>query len=318
MRRNRKRQIAGFVLYVATMRYAILAYFSWGLFPFYWKLLKHVPAWDIAAHRMIWSAVFLTTFSLLKRKNERLIFLMEIWKIFRNRKILRQAILAALLIGTNWTLYVAAVTSGHVIDASLGYFINPLFNVVLGVWVLGEKLKRVEKFAVGLAAIGVLTYAIQQGRIPWIGLSLASTFGLYGLIRKLLGLSGWVLTTVETWVLFFPALIWLLYGSGMVAPSAESAASAPFDTQTRLLLLGGGIVTAMPIVWFTEAARRLPMTTLGFVQFMTPSILFLTAVGIYHEPCPPMRWLAFGWIWAGVALYVGALVNSKRRRRVPR
>jgi chloramphenicol-sensitive protein RarD len=288
------------------MRYAILAYFSWGLFPFYWKLLKHVPAWDIAAHRMVWSAVFLTTFSLAKPKNERLIFLMEIWKIFRQRRTLRLATLAALLIGTNWTLYVAAVTSGHVIDASLGYFINPLFNVVLGVLVLGEKLKKVEKVAVLFATIGVITYAVDQGRIPWLGLGLALTFGLYGLIRKILGISGWVLTTAETWLLFLPALFWLLYGH---TPAVE-----PLDAPSKLLLLGGGIVTAMPIVWFTEAARRLPMTTLGFVQFMTPSILFLTAVGLYGEPCPPMRWAAFAWIWAGVAIYIAALVKNRQRR----
>ena len=293
------------------MGYAILAYLSWGLFPFYWKLLTHVPAWDIAAHRMIWSAVFLTGFSLAKKPADRLTFFVQIWKIFRTPRVLKLSIAAALLIGVNWTLYVYAVTSGRVIDASLGYFINPLFNVVLGVLVMGERLKPMEKIAVGFAALGVLIYTVEQGQIPWLGLALASTFALYGLIRKLLGLSGWVLTTAETWFLFFPALFWLLYASPAFTGTGRTMAE--MDIRTNLLLLGGGIVTAMPIVWFTEAARRLSLTTLGFFQFMTPSILFLIAVFVYRENCPPMRWVGFASIWLGLALYLAPLLRKRPR-----
>lgn len=290
--------------------YALLAFGSWGLFPLYWKMLGHVRPWDIVAHRMLWSAVFLTGLLFLRRRMAQIAMFVEIVKIFRSRKIFLTVLLAALLISINWTVYIYAVTSHRVLDASLGYFINPLINVLLGICFLKERLNRTDRWAVVCALIGVLVQTWERGQFPWLGLVLAVTFGVYGLIRKRLGISGWVLAAVETWMMFLPAVAWTAFAPRVLHGGEPLAA---LDMRTCILLVLGGVVTALPIVWFTEAARRLKLTTLGFFQFLTPSLLFLVAVFILRERCSMWRWVSFFWIWLGVGVFLQSRAHQRRR-----
>jgi chloramphenicol-sensitive protein RarD len=272
--------------------YAIGAYLLWGLFPLYWKQLESSPALQLIGHRIVWSFILLLLVIILTRS----------WKSFRTAaldiKVLRVYLLAGLLISVNWFTYVWAVNSGFVVETSLGYYINPLFSVLLGVIVFREHLRPVQWLPIALAAIGVLYLTFTYGSLPWIALTLAFTFGLYGLIKKTAPLGSLYGLTLETGLLFVPAVLYLVYcqltGQGAFLHSG---------LKTDSLMIGAGLVTIIPLLLFASAAPRVPLTTIGILQYINPTMQFLLGVLIYKEPFTRDRLIGFTIIWAGLILF---------------
>ncbi len=281
---------------------AVGAFVLWGLFPLYLKPLAGVPALQIMAHRIVWCC--LLVFAWLAFRGE----LGAVRAALANPASRRRLAASALLISCNWLVYVWAVTHDHVVDSSLGYFINPLFSVVLGVVVLHERLVRAQWVAVGLAAVGVLYLAFVTGRPPWIALALAASFGLYGLIRKVVAVDSVPGLATETLLLSPFALAYLLWvwQRGAAALGHEGAV-------VDALLLGSGLVTALPLAMFAFGARRIPLSTVGIVQYIGPTLQFLIGVLVFHEPFPRARAVGFALIWSALAIY--AVDGMWRNRR---
>lgn len=272
--------------------FSLGAYGLWGILPIYWKFIHDVPALEIISHRVIWS--FLFVFSLVILNNS--------WHEFRplakNKKRLLPYLAMAILLSINWLTYVWGVKAGYIVETSLGYFINPLVSVLFGVLFLREKLRPWQWIAVGLAFLGVLYLTISYGRLPWIALTLAGSFGLYGLVKKTASLESLNGFTLETALMFLPAFGYLVYleanGQG-----AFGHISAP----TTALLALTGIVTGVPLVWFGMAARRIDLSTLGFLQYIAPTLQFLIGVFVYHEDFSRERLLGFSIIWAALLIF---------------
>ena len=286
---------------------AACAYILWGLLPLYWKALQGVPALQILAHRMTWSLGFVLLLLLARRQ----------WRwlgpAVRNRRILLTYTCSALLLALNWYLYIWAVNSGHIVESSLGYFINPLVNVLLGVLFLKERLRIGQGLAIGLAASGVLYLTITLGALPWIALVLATTFGIYGLLRKTAALNSLEGLTLETLVFFPAALAYLVF-----LETQQRAAFAHASLTTTLLLAGAGAVTAIPLLLFAAGARRITMTTLGLLQYIAPTLQFLIGVFIYQEQVTPARLIGFGLIWLALGLYSAeGWIQSRRTAPLP-
>lgn len=268
------------------------AYLIWGVLPFYLRLLKGVPAADVLAHRIIWSVVVVVG----------LIAWLKGWDkvaaALRQPRLLLLLLASALCITVNWLAYTWAVLAGHVIDTSLGYFINPLVSVLFGVVLLGERLQRLQWAAVALAALGVAVLAIERGALPLVSLSLALSFGLYGLIRKQAAVDAATGLFIETLMLAPVALLW-------IAGTPQGFSGWPTPTLVTLAL--GGVATAVPLMLFGIAARRLPLSTLGLMQYVAPTMVLLEAVLIFGEVLDPARLAAFCCIWAGLAVYTWSL-----------
>ena len=268
------------------------AYLVWGVMPLYFKALAHVSALEIVAHRVLWSLVFLGALVALWRR----------WPAIRtalaNRKVLATLAITTLLIGVNWLTFIYAVVAGHVLEGSLGYYLNPLVNVLLGVVLLKEKLTRAQIFATLLAAAGVAVLAAGAGSGLWISLTLAATFAIYGFLRKIVDVDSVEGLTIETFLLAPIALVWLLW-----LHNEGSAAFANVGFATDLLLVFGGALTAIPLLMFTAAARRLPYSTLGFLQYIAPSLQFLLAVLVFGEPLTTAHIICFGAIWTALAIF---------------
>jgi chloramphenicol-sensitive protein RarD len=283
---------------------AVGAFFMWGLFPLYWKLLAGVPAVEVVAHRMAWGLVAMAAWVTLRARwwDARAV-------ASRPRTVLRLAGSGA-LISLNWLLYIWAVTHDHVVDASLGYFVNPLVNVVLGVLVLRERLGRAQGIAVGLATVGVAVLTIAHGRLPWIALALALSFGLYGLARKTVNADAVIGLLWETALLTPVAAGYLVFlerhGTGAFGPEAPLASA---------LLALGGPVTAVPLVLFAVGARALPLSTLGFLQYLSPTLQFLLAVLVFREPFTAVHAFTFAFIWTALALLTWDLRRRLRYER---
>ena len=281
----------------------IIAYLIWGLFPLYFKAIQSVPATEIISHRAIWSALF-GALLLMAWKHP------GWWRELRdNPRRLVVLTGSGLLIASNWLVYVWAVNNGRMLEASLGYYINPLVNVLLGMLLLGERLRRLQWLAVALAALGVLQQLWQVGSIPWVSLVLALTFGFYGLIRKQAPVAALPGLVVETWLLLPLAIGWLL-----LHPAAVSAQPAFWGTREAFWLIAAGPITLVPLLCFNAAARHLPYTTLGFLQYIAPTLVLLLAVFVYGEPLEPSKLLAFVCIWAGLVVYSLDIWLSLRRR----
>lgn len=261
----------------------------WGSFPLYFKLLQHVPALEVLAHRVLGSAVLLL--ALILAWGQWPALLAE----FRNRRRLGFYLLTALLISGNWLLYIWAVQMGRILEASLGYYINPLVNVLLGMLFLGERLNSRQLLAVLIAAMGVLVLVIGHGVFPWISLTLAFSFGSYGLLRKKAGHAPTLGLCVET-VLIAPIALLFLVAQG-------GGALGRVDGHTDMLLLGAGLVTVIPLLMFLQATQRLRLSTVGLIQYLTPTLQFLLAVAVYREPFTGIDQTAFGCIWLALALY---------------
>jgi chloramphenicol-sensitive protein RarD len=272
--------------------YAAACYSAWGLFPLYFKALHTIPSIEILLHRMLWALIFLL-FVLAWRKQ---------WswlpEVVRQPKLLAGFVASALLLSANWFLYIWSINNDRIIDASLGYFMTPLVNVFLGFVLLKERLRHVQWLAVACAALGVIWLSLQTGHPPWIALILATTFGMYGLLRKTAALGALEGLSLETMLLFpfaFAYLVYLaLHGQSVFAYS---------PTQTQLLLLAAGPITAIPLLMFAAAARRIPMATLGLMQYISPSLQLIIGVWLYHEQFSHERMLGFIGIWTGLVLY---------------
>jgi chloramphenicol-sensitive protein RarD len=272
--------------------YAIGAYTSWGLFPLYWKLLHHVPALQLIGHRIVWSFLALIVIILFIRQ----------WTGFRSTvfawSVLRVYCIAAVLIGINWLTYVWAVNAGHIVETSLGYFINPLLSVSMGVVFLHEHLRPRQWIAIGLATAGVLFLAIVHGSIPWIALTLAFSFAFYGLVKKTAPLGSLYGLTLETGILLFPALFYL-YISDVNGTGAFLHTGTPAD----ILLAGAGIVTTIPLLMFASAARRIPLSLIGILQYIAPTLQFLIGVLIFHESFTFIQFIGYAIVWSALILF---------------
>jgi chloramphenicol-sensitive protein RarD len=267
--------------------FGFLAYTCWGFFPLYWKLLEPAGPIEILAHRIIWSAVFVTLL-LVGMRNWRFL-----GRLARRPRTLAGIGLAAVVIAVNWGMYIYGVNSDHVVETSLGYFINPLVTVLLAL-------------AVGGFAVAVLT--VDYGRLPWIALTLAVSFGLYGLIKKSLGLPAAEGLFVESMALVLPAVAYL----GWLTAHGRSTFGHVSVAQTVLLILAGA-VTAVPLLLFAGAANRIPLSALGLLQYLTPTLQLGCGVLIYHEPMPPARLAGFGLVWAALAVFTWDGIRNARR-----
>ncbi len=274
----------------------------WGLFPIYWKQLASVSAMEVLAHRIVWSVVFTVGVLLVQRK------LRDVFRAFYDRALLKALLVSTALIATNWGLFIWAVSVDRVTEASLGYYINPLLNVVLARLVLGERLQGLQTAAVVLAACAVLYLTIAGGELPWVSLVLAVTFSLYGLVRKRAPVGPLVGLTVETGLAAPVALVYLL----MLDPPFANLAAA--DMSVRGWLVGAGIATALPLLAFAAAARRLRYTTLGMVQYLAPSLQLACAVLLHGEPFRREQLITFSLIWIAVALYMLEAFRHRARQ----
>ncbi|MBD0267585.1 MAG: EamA family transporter RarD [Cyanobacteria bacterium Co-bin8] len=271
--------------------YAILAYGSWGLLPIYWKFFGQVPAVEVLTHRMIWSAVFLSGLLLILRRGA------EVGQILRSQQTLLRLLITALLLTFNWGLYIYGVNSDRVVETSLGYFINPLVSVLLGFLFLKERLQWGQRLAVLLAFIGVANFVWQFGAVPWIALALAFSFAFYGLLRKIVPVSPLVGLAVETLLITPFAIALVLYWT----TTGQSHLGASW--QMTLLFVGAGVMTSLPLLWFNNAAKRLRLSTLGFFQYLAPSIQLMLGVFLYREPFTSTHAFTFGLIWLALILY---------------
>lgn len=271
--------------------FGIGAYALWGFFPVYWKLLKHVPAPQLLGHRIGWSFLLLLAVILITRQ----------WADFRsrlNRRTFFIYSIAAILIGINWLTYVWAVNEGYIVETSLGYFINPLLSVLMGVIILREKLRPAQWIPIGLAAAGVTYLTIIYGRLPWIALTLAFSFGFYGLVKKVAPLSSLYGLTFETGILFLPALVYLIFSE-----VNRTGAFMHTGLISDLLLIGAGVVTTIPLLMFASAARQIPLTVVGLLQYIAPTLQFSLGVLVYHEPFDQTRLIGFGIVWIALIIF---------------
>ena len=271
--------------------YALLAFSAWGFIPIYWKLLNTVPSMEILTHRMVWSVFFLLGLLAVQKR------LGEFRELFHSPKYIFILLGTATLLGGNWFVYIYGVNTNQVIETSLGYFISPLLVILLGAVFLRERLNIWQVVAVGFAALGVLNFLWEFDSLPWIALSLAFTFSFYGLLRKMIPVKPLVGLLMET-VLLAPfaavmIVVWNVDGTGNIGG----------DWRIVIFLVGAGVVTSLPLLWFTNAGKRLRYTTLGFIQYMTPSIQLLIGVYLFHEPFTSTHSITFGLIWAGLVIF---------------
>ncbi|MEP6696572.1 MAG: EamA family transporter RarD [Pseudonocardiales bacterium] len=282
------------------LAYGAAAYLLWGLFPLFWPLLKPAQAVEILAHRIVWSLVLVLGILAVQRRWR--------WIGLILHRPARLALLAAAaaLIAVNWGTYIYGVNSHQIVETSLGYFINPLVTVLLGVLVLRERLRRMQWAALGIGTLAVLVLALDYGRVPWIALTLAFSFGTYGLIKKVLSMDAVQGLTVETAALFVPALAYLMFiGGGTFISSGPSHVA---------LLVCAGVVTTIPLLFFGAAARRLPLSTIGLLQYLAPALQLVLGVAVFGEPMPASRLVGFALVWAAlVVLTVDGLAQARRR-----
>ncbi|TCS84477.1 EamA family transporter RarD [Tepidibacillus fermentans] len=281
--------------------YGILAYTAWGLLPLYWKLLKQITAFEILAHRIVWSFVFVVVLVLISSN------WIMIKKVIHDRKKILFITINAFTITLNWGTYIWAVNAGHVLETSLGYYINPLVTVLLGMVFLKEKLNNGQKIALGLAFIGVMLMTIHYGKTPWIALILASSFGFYGLIKKIVHVDSVTGLTLETAIILPFALGFILFKqwNGL-------GALGNLSVFTTILLLLSGVATAIPLLWFAKSAERIELSTLGFLQYISPTITLLLGIFIFHEQFSRAHLIGFGFIWAALVIYSFSKTSFKK------
>ncbi|MFD6208523.1 EamA family transporter RarD [Peribacillus sp. NPDC060253] len=275
--------------------YAALSYMMWGVVPIYWKFLQGVGATEILAQRVLWSFVFMLVLLMFMKKWQS--FVDYVKNILGNPKLFAALLTASLLVTANWGVFIWAVNSGRILDTSLGYYINPLVSVLLGVIVLKEKLSGAQILSFLLAGIGVLILGIHFGTIPWVSLVLAMTFGLYGLAKKMIKAESAIGLTLETMMVTPLALGYLIYLMTQSDMQFFTAGS------TGLLLVGGGIVTALPLLYFAKGAEKIPLSMLGIFQYIAPTLSLFIGVFVYHESFTKAHLLAFLFIWSALAVY---------------
>jgi len=280
--------------------FGVSAYTLWGLFPIYWPLLKPANPLEIVSHRAVWTLVFCFIILALTKT------LKSTLSLLKRPKIVAGLFLSSILISINWIIHIYAANTGHVIEASLGYFINPLVVIATGVIVLKEKMRPLQWAAVGIAAIGVGVLTFDYGRLPWIALGLALSWGSYGLVKKQLGLGALEGLSIETLLssgFYLGYLIWL---------GNRGEGHFTYSLTLTLLLIGGGAVTAIPLLLFNGSTNRLPLTLVGLLQYITPTIQFCIGVWYYHEDMPAARWAGFLIIWVALMSLALDLIRSSR------
>ena len=277
--------------------FALGAYVAWAIFPIYWKQLEHLDALQLSSHRIVWSLLVLVVWLALTRK------IGEFRRSALTWQNLKVYSLAGVLLATNWSIYVYAVTHGHIIETSLGYFINPLVSVLFGVVFLNEKMRPLQWVAAGFALLGVLYLTITLGKLPVVALGLAFTFGLYGFMKKRSTLNSTFGLSLETGVLFVPAMGYIIYSESIGVPSFLNS-----DLRTQLFLIGAGLVTTIPLLMFAQAAQRIPLSHLGFFQYVTPSATFLLGLYLYGEPFDITRFIGFAFVWFGLLIFISESV----------
>ena len=280
--------------------FGLSAYVLWGLFPLYWPLLKPASAYEIVAHRAVWTLVFCLVVLFFHKK------LRHTFAQLRKPRTLFGLAATSALISINWIVYIWATNSGHVVEASLGYYINPLVIIAFGVLLLKEKMRLGQWIAVGIATIGVAVLTIDYGRLPWIAIALALSWGSYGVIKKVLGLGALEGLTIETFISLLPYSIFLLV--------LENNGTGQFGHHLGLsiLLLSAGAITAIPLLLFNGSTTRLPYTVIGLLQYITPTIQFSIGVWVRHEAMPAARWVGFLFIWLALVTLAVDLVRSSR------
>ncbi len=280
--------------------FGLSAYILWGLFPLYWPLLKPASAYEIVAHRAVWTLLFCLVVLAFHKKLRHTI------SQLRNTRTLLGLAATSALISVNWIVYIWATNSGHVVEASLGYYINPLVIIAFGVLLLKEKMRMGQWVAVGIATTGVAVLTIDYGRLPWIALALALSWGSYGVIKKVLGLGALEGLTIETMLSLIPYATFLIF--------LESQGTGQFGHNwgLSLLLLSAGAITAIPLLLFNGSTTRLPYTVIGLLQYITPTIQFSIGVWIRHEAMPTARWIGFIFIWLALVALAIDLVRSTR------
>lgn len=284
---------------------AIIAYIMWGVLPLYWKLFNHVPAGEILSHRVVWSFVFMGILVAIQRRWG------EMKRIMANRSQLLALTASGLLIAANWLIFIWAVNNGHVVETSLGYYLNPLLNVLLAVLFLREKPNRGQWLAIAIAGVAVLIIAIDYGRFPWVAISLAVSFGLYGLAKKKIKQDASVGLLSETAVVLPIALGYWIY-LGVVGKTTAWTLPTPMFLE----LLLSGIVTALPLLFFARAAARLSLSTLGFVQYIGPTIMLVLSVFVFKESVSPVLLVGFGFIWIALIVYATASIRATKLAKV--
>lgn len=278
------------------------AYLLWGMLPLYWRLFRSTPPLELLAHRIVWSLVFLGLLLAAGRSVGKLRSL--------DRRKLRLLVGAALVVGVNWGLFIWGVTRGHVVETALGYFINPLLTVMLGVVALRERLRRLQWGAVAIAGGAVVVLTIAHGRLPWLALALASTFATYGLLKKRAAVDAVLGLAIETAVLVLPAIALVVWRGS----TGEGAFGR--DGSITMLLLSSGVVTAVPLLLFGGAANRTPLRVLGPLQYISPTLQFFLGLFVFHESMPPARWVGFALVWLALAIFLlDGLIRSPRERR---
>lgn len=281
--------------------YAILAYASWGLLPLYWKLFGQVPAVEVLSHRIVWSMLFLLGLVVVQRRQK------EFSDLWRSPRHILTLLFTASILAFNWGLYIYGVNTDRVVETSLGYYINPLVNVLLGFVFLKERLNRLQLLAVLLAAVGVGNFVWQVGTVPWIALALAFSFGVYGLLRKSAAIAPMVGLLVETLLITPIALVLIGYWS--IAGESHWG-----NGPITLLFVGCGVITSLPLLWFNTAAKQLRLSTLGFFQYLAPTLQLLLGVFLYREPFTTYHLVTFSLVWGAIALYSGSSLWSQRSK----
>jgi chloramphenicol-sensitive protein RarD len=281
--------------------YAILAYSSWGLLPLFWKLLDTIPATEVLAHRVIWSSVFTLLICLFIKKD-------YLRQYFTNKKSILRLMVTGIIVSLNWGVYIYAINSGQIIEASLGYFINPLVSIVLGMIFFREKLNKNQLAAFALAVIGVTYLTINFGHFPWIAVVLALSFGVYGLMKKQMNYDSMSALAVETTLVAPFAIGYLFFGT---QASGISFVSQPLPI--IIFLLFSGVVTIFPLFWFANAAVRISLKSVGFFQYIAPSIKLFIGIYFFHEIFSTVHFISFSFIWGGLVLYIVDMIVKKKK-----
>lgn len=270
----------------AGLFYGLAAYAMWGVFPLYFRAVSHVSPWTILCHRIVWSALLLAGLASLLGQWR------EVWRHFTRPRTLQMLALGAVLISANWLIFIVAITRGHVLESSLGYFINPLVSIALGMVFLHERLRPWQWAAVGIAALGVANLGLRGDHFPWIAVSLATTFGLYGLVRKKVDINSLQALLIETMIL------------GPAAFAALCFFPRPADPATFGLLSLSGLITAVPLLCFGAAVRRLRLSTMGFLQYLGPTLQFILALTVFEEPLDSAKLTSFCLCWVAIVIYL--------------
>ena len=286
--------------YKIGLLYGVSAYVLWGTFPLYWPLLEPASPLEIVSHRAAWTSVFCILVLSYQKQ------LRQMFKLMATKRVFLRLTTASALISVNWLVYIWATNNGHVVEAALGYYINPLIIIAFGVLLLKERMRRLQWFAVGLGFIGVVVLTFDYGRLPWIALALAISWGSYGLIKKQLNLGAVEGLAIETLISIIPYAGYLFY------LGSKGQGQWGHNLGLTLLLTGAGAVTAIPLLLFNGSATRLPYSTIGLLQYVTPTLQFSIGVWVRHEAMPAARWIGFVIIWGALAALATDLVRSTK------